>query len=140
MRPDARRFEKWESSISNRLGLRAAVRYALQVEVQSSWQRILALATTLRQRLSSLPSSVKVQDIGTQKCGIVAFTIDGLSSAAVVDKLSHQGFNLTVSTAASTRVDMEQRGLADVVRASVHYFNTEEELGALTAAVRDLVP
>jgi selenocysteine lyase/cysteine desulfurase len=33
---------------------------------------------------------------------------------------------------------MEQRGLADVVRASVHYFNTEDELDRLVGAVAEI--
>ena len=43
-------------------------------------------------------------------------------------KLAEQKMNVSVSQADSTRLDMEQRGLAGVVRASVHYYNSEEEI------------
>lgn len=42
-----------------------------------------------------------------------------------------QGINVSVSRCPSTRIDFEQRGLHEVVRASVHYYNTEEELDSL---------
>jgi len=43
-----------------------------------------------------------------------------------------------MSTACSARIDVEQRGLDEVVRASVRNFNTDEELDALAVAVTDL--
>ncbi len=45
---------------------------------------------------------------------------------------------MTVSTVASTRLDMERRGLDSVVRASVHYYNTEEEVGRFCEAVASI--
>jgi len=39
---------------------------------------------------------------------------------------------------ASTRLDMEKRGLGDLARASVHYYNTEQELDRFAAAVAAL--
>lgn len=52
--------------------------------------------------------------------------------------LAAQHINTSVSRAGSTRFDFEQRGIAEVVRASVHYFNTEGELQQLLRAVAGL--
>ena len=39
-----------------------------------------------------------------------------------------KGINTTVSLAKHARLDMGSRELDEVVRASVHYYNTEEEI------------
>lgn len=46
--------------------------------------------------------------------------------------------NVSVSRVGSTRFYFEQRQLSEVVRASVHYFNTEDELQRCVDAVRQL--
>jgi selenocysteine lyase/cysteine desulfurase len=71
---------------------------------------------------------VQVHDLGVQKCGIVTFTIAGCSPQEIHGKLAEQKINVSVSTVYSTRLDMDQRGLAGIVRASVHYYNTVEEI------------
>lgn len=46
--------------------------------------------------------------------------------------------NVSVSAIGSTRLDFVKRGLTHVVRASVHYYNNEEEIDTLIAALQDL--
>lgn len=141
-RPDARRFEKWESSIANRMGLRAAVSYALahaDPRSSGSWDRIQQLAALLREKLAALPG-VHVRDLGRTKCGIVTFTVDGLKCPDVQQTLCDRfRINVSYSTPAASRLDMERRGLEAVLRASVHYFNVEEDLTALCDALRTLI-
>ena len=43
---------------------------------------------------------------------------------------------VVTSTVASTRFDMEARGLNEVVRASVHYYNDEAEIARFCESVR----
>ena len=44
--------------------------------------------------------------------------------------------NVSLMDAASARLDFDRRGLGEVVRASVHYYNSEEEIDLLVDAVR----
>ena len=46
--------------------------------------------------------------------------------------------NVSVSAIGSTRLDFVKRGLTQVVRTSVHYYNNEKEIDMLIAALRDL--
>ncbi|MDJ0959791.1 MAG: aminotransferase class V-fold PLP-dependent enzyme [Acidimicrobiia bacterium] len=137
IRNDAKRFETWESSAALRLGLGAACDYAMSIGLDVIWDRVGSLAATLRAALEAIPG-VTVHDKGSIKSGIVTFSVVDRPAGSVRDELAAQGINVSVSTAASTRIDMEQRGLDEIVRASVHYFNTEAELDAATAVVAQL--
>jgi selenocysteine lyase/cysteine desulfurase len=47
------------------------------------------------------------------------------------------GVNVSVSSAPSTRLDFEQRGLQHVLRASPHYYNTEDEVADFLRILRE---
>jgi selenocysteine lyase/cysteine desulfurase len=137
IRPDARRFEVWESNVAARLGLGAAVDYACALGLERIWARVRALADTLRARLGAVPG-VTVRDLGVVRGGIVSFTVRDVEPARVKAALRAARINVTVSPARGTLLDMRARGLRDVVRASVHYYNTEDEIARLTAEVARL--
>jgi cysteine desulfurase/selenocysteine lyase len=71
---------------------------------------------------------VTVRDEGVERCGIVSFTVAGSNADEVQRLLAKARINVSVSRVSSTRLDMEARHLPDLVRASVHYYNTEEEI------------
>jgi len=137
LRADARRFENWESYVAGRLGLGAAVDYALEWGLDNIAERVALLAEALRGDLQRLPG-VTVQDLGRHRCGIVTFTKQGIAPAAIKDALARQNINVSVSRASSTRLDMDARGLDAVVRASVHYYNDANEAERLIDAVEAL--
>lgn len=135
MRADARRFESWEHSVANRLGLGAAVDYALALGVDAIAARVFALAGSLRDQLARVPG-LTLHDLGQEQCGIVTFTIDGVDVYELAARLRAQGLNISVSTIDFARYDFEARGLEAVARASVHYYNTEDELTRLVESLR----
>jgi selenocysteine lyase/cysteine desulfurase len=114
--------------------LGAAVDYALDVGVDAIEARVVSLANALRDRLGALPG-VTLRDRGQHRCGIVTFTIDGEDPFALAARMREIGINISVSTIDFARYDLGARGLDAVSRASVHYFNTLEELDRFTAAV-----
>jgi selenocysteine lyase/cysteine desulfurase len=134
LRGDARRFEAWEASVANRLGLGAAVDHALTWDAGAVARRIDGLASQLRRRLAGLPG-VQVHDRGRRRCGIVTFSVDGHPATEVVERLRRSSVNTSVSWADGARLDLRRRGLDDVVRASVHYYNTEDEIRRFREAI-----
>jgi cysteine desulfurase/selenocysteine lyase len=138
MRKDAKRFETWESSPALRLGLGAACDYAVGLGLDVIWARLSALAGVLRGLLEELPG-VSVHDKGTVRGGIVTFSVAGHSARDVKTALARNRINVSTTSVYSARIDMEQRGLDEIVRSSVHYFNTEEEIAALVAVAAEMV-
>ncbi|NUP41963.1 MAG: aminotransferase class V-fold PLP-dependent enzyme [Streptomyces sp.] len=134
IRADARRFENWEGSCAGKIGLGIAVDYALDLGLDAIEDRVTGLAAALRARLRSLPG-VRVHDRGARQCGIVTFTVEGHDSQDVARLLRDRGINVSVSVADYARWDFEGRSLTSVVRASVHYYNTDDELDRLADAL-----
>lgn len=134
VRNDAKRFETWESSPALRLGLGAACDYAVSVGLDAIWERVSGLAAMLRVMLAGVPG-VTVHDKGRVKGGIVTFSLADAAAAGVQAELLLHKINVSITSVFAARIDMEQRELDEVVRASVHYFNTEEELAALVDVV-----
>lgn len=127
IRPDARRFETWETNYAAKIALGVAVDYALEWGLDEIWERVRHLGEALRERLGQLPG-VTVRDLGVVRCGIVSFTCDGAPASDVRAWLRESRVNVSISPQRYTRLDMEGRGLREVVRASVHYYNTEREV------------
>jgi cysteine desulfurase/selenocysteine lyase len=138
LRSDARRFESWERNVAGVIGLGAAINYALEWGLDVTWTRIAALAEDLRARLMALPG-VTVHDLGRKRCGIVTFVANGWQPKALRAALAEERINVSVSTVNSTRLDMEDRGLEELVRASVHYYNSEQEVERFCQTLADLL-
>ena len=127
VRPDARRFEWYEKNPAIILGLQKAVEYALNIGVERIWQRVQSLAALLRQRLHRLDGIV-VHDQGDVLCGIVTFSVTDIPATEIREKLAAKNINVHIGKAPSTLYYMNRKGLDGIVRASVHYYNTEEEI------------
>ncbi|MFE0028680.1 aminotransferase class V-fold PLP-dependent enzyme [Amycolatopsis sp. NPDC059021] len=135
--PTARRFEVWERNTALVLGLGAAVDYALEWGLPAIDARVSALASTLRERLGELPG-VQVHDQGARKCGIVTFSLEGTPAADVKRALAAARINTSVSSSTSAQFDFTARKLPNLVRASAHYYNTEDEIDLLVREVAKL--
>ncbi len=128
IRPDARRFETWEASAANRLGLGAAVDYALGWGLDAIRARIDGLAQVLRARLAE--RGADVADRGPVLSGLVTFSTSE-PPAALAARLQAAEVNVSVTVPGWARFD----GAPPLVRASVHYYNTEDEVERFVALI-----
>ncbi|HXL96042.1 MAG TPA: aminotransferase class V-fold PLP-dependent enzyme [Streptosporangiaceae bacterium] len=134
MRADARRFENWETNYAGKIGLGVATEYAMSWGLDAIEARVTELAENLRGQLRDL-DGVTVHDQGRRRCGIVTFTVDGVPASEIQQLLAARNINTSVCAASSARFDLPGRGLTELIRASVHYYNTEAEIARLIGAL-----
>jgi cysteine desulfurase/selenocysteine lyase len=134
IRDDARRFENWETYVAGKIALGVAADYALDLGLDAIWERDHALAERLRRSLAEIPG-VTVRDQGATRCAIVTFEVAGRRAADVRAALAGERINVSITETESARLDLGGRGIDELIRASVHYFNTEEEVDRLAGLV-----
>ncbi len=133
----AQRFEPYEVFFAGKVGLAAAIDYAASLGVEEIAARNAVLAGQLRSALEELPG-VDVHDKGRVTSAIVTFTHDGRPADEIQRTLRSRAINVSVSSVSSARLDFPGRGLTEVVRASVHYYNTADEIDTLVAALASM--
>lgn len=138
LRSDARRFEAWEANLAARFGLGVAARYMMNVGIEDSFAYIAPLAERMRRTLAEVPG-VTVTDQGVQRSAIVTFSVAGFTPEIVKVRLGETGVAITTATCQSSRLSMVPRGLIQgVVRASLHHYNTVDEVEAFVSLVKTL--
>jgi selenocysteine lyase/cysteine desulfurase len=137
IRRDARKFENWEGNRAGVMGLKAAVDYINEVRIDEIWERVQYLGNYARQQMAKI-DKVTLRDIGKVKGGIVSFTVEGKTCEEVKQYLFSKGINISWNGLANTFLDMDERGLTEVARAGVHYYNNEEEIDALCDRLKEI--
>ncbi|MBF0276901.1 MAG: aminotransferase class V-fold PLP-dependent enzyme [SAR324 cluster bacterium] len=138
MRTDAKRFENWEQFFAGKAALGVAIDYAASWGIEAIQNRVYHLAARLRQKLSFM-DGVAVTDEGSEKCGLVTFNTEQKSPEMIKTSLAAKQINVSVSDGSGNLVSFQQRGIAGVVRASLHYYNTEEEIDTFVDALQRIL-
>lgn len=134
IREDAGRFENWEQFYAGKAALGVAIDYAMSYGMPEIQSRIISLADELRQKLLNV-DGVTLTDEGLAKCGIVTFKTVQKTPSDIKYRLQEKQINVSVSDGSGSLVSFQQRGLVEVVRASVHYYNTSEEVDYFVASL-----
>ena len=136
--PDARRFETWEFAWALVLGTGAAAEYANAIGAEPIQQRVRALASQLRERLSGLQGA-RVLDRGLELGATVTAWFDGHVPSDLVRRLRERGVNTSSQTRVDAVIDYDRKGVDGALRMSPHYFNDESDLDALLEALGEIV-
>lgn len=136
--PDARRFETWEFAYALVLGMGAAVRYALEVGIQTAGERARDLAGYVRDRLAALPEA-RGLDRGPELCAIATATFEGRDAKSLKLELRARGINTSSPEREDAVIDMDQKGATSALRISPHYYNTREEIDTAVATLEELL-
>ena len=134
----AMRYEDWEFPYALVLGLGAAVRYARRVGIELAHERAWALAAALRNHLAQL-DGVRILDRGARRSAIVTAEFSGVDAKELVDPLRQRGINTAASLRWFGLLDFSERDVVSALRLSPHYYNSNEEILAVTGAIEELV-
>ncbi|MGD0881351.1 MAG: aminotransferase class V-fold PLP-dependent enzyme [Acidimicrobiales bacterium] len=139
LRPGMARFVPFESPVAMYLGLGTAIDHTLDLGIDAIAEQVGAVAEHLRGGLAAV-DGVGVHDGGSVRSGIVTFTVDGVAPATVKAAAAAAGVNVSVAGSGAARLDMGGDRPDEVVRASPHYINTEDECARLVDVVAGLIP
>lgn len=135
--PDAKRFETWEFFWGLVLATGAAAQYATDLGLDNIQERSWALATTLRGMLTAM-DRVEVLDHGAVLSATVTLSVDGWSPPDLVRELRKRGINTTGQSRIDAVIDYDHKSVDGSLRASPHYFNTEDELDVFVGALGEI--
>ena len=109
-----------------RTGFLEALRFVQAVGIEQIEARSLTLAASLKDRLADIPGVTVTSHMDGPQCsGLVTFTIDGTDPKEVVSAMWR-----------NDRILVRDVSYPGCIRASVDFFNTEDEIARLAVVVR----
>lgn len=134
------RFEGGTQNIAGIIGLGAAVDYVERIEIENIEKYSVKLTKYMYDELSSI-DNILLYGNPENIHGIVAFNIDGMNShdvAKILDEIKNicvrSGYHCAIPAIKHVGAD----ALGGTVRASVHYYNTKEEIDILVETVNEV--
>ena len=129
MEPETTSIDKFKGSSTStalQAGLLEAIRFVQEEGMQEIEERDLDLASQLKQSLGETPGVKVLSPVERGvSSGLVSFAIDGVEPKDAVTRLWEQH-----------RIVARPVGFPPGIRVSLHFFNTEEEVGQVVEAVR----
>lgn len=127
-------FEASSASVPLQMGLLAALAQLEQVGVETIQKQILTRSQYLWERLQGIPGVNCICPVAPQH-GLVSFNVVGHPATEVRQKLMDIGIEVAANLSPFTPLDMHERHLDAVVRASPHACTTIDEIDQLIEAV-----
>jgi selenocysteine lyase/cysteine desulfurase len=138
VREDAKRFELWEASYSTILGGKAAIEYATDRGLDNIWKRNQQLSSLVKDELKNI--GMKLQDRGKIQSSIITFSLPVKTTGEEVKQfLNSRNINVSFTPKLAAVIDFKEKGVDWVLRVSPHYYNTEDEIHALVAALKEFM-
>ncbi|HSQ02352.1 MAG TPA: cysteine desulfurase [Methanobacterium sp.] len=134
------RFEAGTQNIAGFIGLGAAVKYIKRIGMDKIEDHSKKLTTQLFQEISDIENT-KIYGNPENIYGIVAFNIDGVNAhdvAKILDELKNICVRSGYHCAIPAIRHIGAYELGGTVRASVHYYNTPEEVQVFGETLREI--
>lgn len=134
---DATRFEDWEFAYALLLGTKAAIDYAIGIDLNRIEKQIKYLSDHIRAGLQKIPG-ITVLDKGPALGGLITFHLQGSDPVFLKNELKKHTLNVETSLRDYAVIDFDEKQVGWAIRVSPHYFNNQEEVDSLIGAVDSL--
>lgn len=129
------KFEAGTVNAAGAVGLAAAIRYIQQVGFENMERRELALTRLAMEGLKQYPFvHVLGSDRPEEHCGIITFTVDGVHPHDISAMLDSDGIAVRAGHHCAQPL-MQYLGVWSTTRASLFFYNTEEEVRAFVESM-----
>ncbi|MCD7945180.1 MAG: SufS family cysteine desulfurase [Clostridiales bacterium] len=129
------KFEAGTVNAAGAVGLAAAIRYIQQVGFDTMERRELALTRLAMEGLKQYPFvHVLGSDRPEEHCGIITFTVDGVHPHDISAMLDSDGIAVRAGHHCAQPL-MQYLGVWSTTRASLFFYNTEEEVRAFVESM-----
>ncbi|KAM9864059.1 aminotransferase class V-fold PLP-dependent enzyme [Leucobacter sp. BZR 635] len=131
----ARKLEAGSPNIPAILALGAAVEVAQGLGIDAIHERVRELTNYAAARLREIPGTqIYGPENDADRLGILPFNIEGVDPTALTLALEQRGIIIEAGHFMATPI-LAAYGVEKMARASLHYFNTTEEIDRLVAAI-----
>ena len=137
IREDAKKFETYEKNFGALLGLKTALNYYNSLNKTDVWNRIQDLAQYLKEKLREF-GITKIDNAGKIHSGLVSFDPEFMPALDLMKTLRAEKFNTSIGRVGNSRLYMKAIGMETILRASVHYYNTHEEIDLFIDKLRSI--
>lgn len=133
------RFEAGVLNTAGVIGLGTAAEVLYEIGLDVIQSRIAKLTQYMIDELAAIP---EVELYGTRDAsrlaGVISWNVKGRSWEEIAEELGARGVAVA-SGAQGSVLAIAPLGIKGVIRTSVHYFSTTEDIDALTASLRDIL-
>lgn len=135
------RYEAGTPNIAGGIGLGEAAAYLNSIGMRRIEERERRITDVLIEKLSAIPGvSVYAPPVSANRIGVVSFTVTGVSPHEAAAYLDDEGGIMVRSGMHCAEPLMRAIGCPEgTIRASIAFYNTENEAATLAATVRELV-
>jgi len=124
---NAQVFEFWETSKANQIVLAESIQYMLDIGINRIREQVDFIASSFRKRFHDFPK-INPTDQGRIKSGIITFNHSKIKTSDLYRALKKE-FEVSMVKKNFTHLSFKDRGINDdLIRVSVHYFNTRQEV------------
>lgn len=117
--------------------LTGAIRYAMDVGVEQIYQRNQQLGKAARLALKEV-RGLELYDLAHGVMGTVPVNVRGVAAETVVAKLDQRGIIACVAYEENALLGLRKIGQPELIRISLHYYNTEAEIEQLAKALGEI--